>query len=86
MTPFEDDGLCQNLRNIKAAAEDPFPALISLSGKEGGFHMAAQILISDNSKVADSGITSILQGWKHPKGAPGASQGHRGVTNLPEPL
>lgn len=50
MTPFEDDGLCQNLRNIKAAtAEDPFPALISPYGKEGGFHMAALFLISDNS-------------------------------------
>lgn len=37
MTPFEDDGLCQNLGNIKAmaaTAEDPFSALISLHGKE----------------------------------------------------
>lgn len=37
MTPFEDDGLCQNLGNIKATAataQDPFSALVSLYGKE----------------------------------------------------
>lgn len=90
MTPFEDDGLCQNLGNIKATAataEDPFSALISLHGKEWGFHMAALILIEWQLQSASTAVQALEQlphlrpgsAWEQPKGAPGpgATQGHR---------